>query len=60
MQLKDVLISLGWAIGYAECRRYIAANAITVNGTLAYSDKQEINKGDHITLGKKEATWMIN
>ena len=44
------------AKGYAEVRRYIDAQAVTVNDKLAVSWSQEVHHGDVIKLGKHRAT----
>ena len=53
MTLKEFCIEQGWAIGFAEIRRAISSNAITVNGTVAYDADMIMQNGDIVTFGKK-------
>ena len=41
------------AKGFAEVRRFIDNQAVTVNGELATSWNQQVNSGDIIKLGKR-------
>lgn len=53
MTLKEFCIKQGWAIGFAEVRRAISSNAITINGAVACDADMNIQNGDIITFGKK-------
>ena len=50
--LMHAMCRLGLAHGGADCRRYIAAKSVTVNGELATSYDQIVHTGDIIKLGK--------
>lgn len=53
MTLKEFCIKQGWVIGFAEVRRAISSNAITVNGVVAYDADMIMQNGDIVTFGKK-------
>ena len=53
MTLKAFCIEQGWVIGFAEVRRAISSNAITVNGIVAYDADMIMQNGDIVTFGKK-------
>ena len=48
----------GLAMGFAEVRRYIANEAITVNGEIATAWDQIVHVGDVIKLGKRR-TYVV-
>lgn len=50
--LADAVCNNGLASGYAEVRRFIASQAITVNGEVATAWNQLVHCGDIIKLGK--------
>lgn len=53
MTLKEFCIKQGWAIGFAEVRRAISSNAITVNSAVACDADMIMQNGDIVTFGKK-------
>jgi ribosomal protein S4 len=50
--LANALCEQGIAIGFAEVRRLVHAEAITVNGVLAESWDMPVKQGDVIACGK--------
>jgi len=56
--IKEFCVAQGWAIGFAEVRRYINSGAITVNGRVATDADMLLKPGDIVKLGKrKEAIY---
>ena len=54
MTLKEFCVKQGWAIGFAEVRRAISSNAITVNGAVVYDADMIMQNGDIVTFGKRQ------
>ena len=54
VNLATALCQKGLTVGFAEVRRFISSEAITVNGQLATSWDQEVKSGDVLKIGKSK------
>ena len=52
-RLCNFFIDQGWAIGFAEVRRFCYSNAVKVNGEIVTQWDKTLNKGDFVELGKR-------
>jgi len=53
MKLKEFFIRQGWAVGFAEVRRYCQSGTVKVNGIQVYDAERELESGDHVQFGKR-------
>ena len=52
MKLKEFFVRQGWAVGFAEVRRYCQSGVVKVNGQQIYDAEKELQQGDEVEFGK--------
>ena len=57
MKLKEFLVKEGFAIGYAEVRRLISSECVSVDGGVARNAEWEIVPNSTIRVGNKVVTY---
>lgn len=56
MKLKEFFVQKGWALGFAEVRRYLSSDKVLLNGEhLSWHDADiELKDGDVIEFGRRK------
>ena len=59
MKIKEFFIHQGWAIGFAEVRRYLDSGKVFLNGygLTSVDDNLILHDGDSIQFGKREVIY---